>query len=173
MRKLYLHSFATKIGTIRTAATDRGLALVSLPSEPRKLFEGKIRKLFPGYEISAGGKINKQAQKQLNAYLDGSLRKFTLKLNIYASPFHKKVLKRVARIPYGQTMTYGEVACAVGQPRAYRAVGAANAQNNLPLVIPCHRVVGSTGLGGYGGGLEMKKRLLRMEGGAVNDFPAL
>jgi len=164
VRKLYLHSFASRIGTIRTVATDKGLALVFLPSEPRKLFEGKIKKLFPGYEISAGGKINKQAQKQLNAYLDGRLRKFTLKLDIYASPFHKKVLKRVARIPYGKILTYGEVARAIGYPKAYRAVGAANARNNLPLVIPCHRVVASTGLGGYGGGLEMKKRLLRLEG---------
>ncbi|TET95557.1 MAG: MGMT family protein, partial [Candidatus Zixiibacteriota bacterium] len=70
----------------------------------------------------------------------------------------------VARIPYGRTMTYGEVARAVGSPKACRAVGTANAQNNLPLVIPCHRVVASSGLGGYGGSVEMKKRLLRLEG---------
>jgi O-6-methylguanine DNA methyltransferase len=164
MKKLFLHSFATRIGTIRTAATEKGLALISLPGEPRKYFEGKIEELFSEYEISSGGKVNLQAEKQLAAYLDGRLKKFTLKLDIHASPFQKKVLRRVARIPYGKTMTYGEVARAVGNPKACRAVGMANAQNNLPLVIPCHRVVASSGLGGYGGGLKMKKWLLRLEG---------
>jgi len=164
MKKLFLHSFSTRIGTIRTAATEKGLVLISLPREPRKYFEGKTERLFSGYEISSGGKVNKQAEKQLAAYLDGRLKKFTLKLDIHASPFQKKVLKRVARIPYGRTMTYGEVARAVGSPKACRAVGTANAQNNLPLVIPCHRVVASSGLGGYGGNVEMKKRLLRLEG---------
>jgi methylated-DNA-[protein]-cysteine S-methyltransferase len=164
MKKLFLHSFATRIGTIRTAATEKGLALISLPGEPRKYFEGKIKRLFSGYEICSGGKVNLQAEKQLAAYLDGRLKQFTVKLDIHASPFQKKVLQRVARIPYGRTVTYGEVARAVGSPRAFRAVGTANAQNNLPLVIPCHRVVASSGLGGYGGGLKMKKRLLRLEG---------
>ncbi|MCK4301404.1 MAG: MGMT family protein, partial [candidate division Zixibacteria bacterium] len=69
----------------------------------------------------------------------------------------------VARIPYGRTCTYGEIARAVGHPRASRAVGGANANNNLPLVIPCHRVVAANGLGGYGGGLAMKRRLLKIE----------
>ena len=164
MKKLFLHSFATRIGTIRTAATDKGLVLISLPREPRKYFEGKIEKLFSRYEICSGGKVNLQAEKQLTAYLDDRLKEFTLKLDIHASPFQKNVLKRVARIPYGRTMTYGEVARAVGSPRAFRAVGTANAQNNLPLVIPCHRVMASSGLGGYGAGIEMKKRLLRLEG---------
>ena len=164
MKKLFLHSFSTRIGTIRTAATEKGLVLISLPREPRKYFEGKIERLFSGYEICSGGKVNKQAEKQLAAYLDGRLKKFTVKLDIHTSPFQKKVLKRVARIPYGRTMTYGEVARAVGSPKACRAVGTANAQNNLPLVIPCHRVVASSGLGGYGGNVEMKKRLLQLEG---------
>jgi AraC family transcriptional regulator of adaptative response/methylated-DNA-[protein]-cysteine methyltransferase len=164
MKKLFLHSFATRIGIIRTAATEKGLALIFLPREPRKSFEIKIERLFSGYEICSGGKVNLQAEKQLAAYLDGRLKKFTLKLDIHASPFQKKVLQRVARIPYGKTMTYGEVARAVGSPRASRAVGSANAHNKLPLVIPCHRVVAATGLGGYGGGLKMKNRLLRLEG---------
>ena len=164
MKKLFLNSFATRIGTVRTAATEKGLVLISLPGEPRKYFEEKIEKLFFGYEICSGGKVNLQAEKQLAAYLDGRLKKFTVKLDMHASLFQKKVLKWVARIPYGRTMTYGEVARAIGSPRAFRAVGTANAQNNLPLVIPCHRVVASSGLGGYGGGIEMKKRLLRLEG---------
>lgn len=164
MKRLFLHSFDTPIGTIRTATTEKGLALISLPGESQRFFEGRIEKLFSECEIRSGGKINKQAEKQLTAYLEGRLKKFTLELDIHASPFYKKVLKRVAKIPYGKTMSYGEIACAVGHPRAYRAVGTANANNNLPLVIPCHRVVASTGLGGFGGGLQMKKRLLKLEG---------
>lgn len=164
MKKLFLHSFDTRIGTVRTAATEKGLALISLPGEPRKYFEGKVERLFSDYEIYSGGDVNRQAEKQLTAYLEGRLKKFALKLDIVASPFQKKALKCVAKIPYGKTATYGEIARAIGHPRAYRAVGAANANNNLPLVIPCHRVVASSGLGGYGGGLEMKKRLLRLEG---------
>jgi methylated-DNA-[protein]-cysteine S-methyltransferase len=164
MKRLFLHSFNTKIGTVRTVATEKGLALVSLPDEPRKYFEGRIERLFSDYEIHSGGTVNAQAEKQLIDYFEGRLKKFSLRLDIHASPFQKRVLQRVARIPYGQTMTYGEVARAVGNPRASRAVGAANANNNLPIVVPCHRVVASNGLGGYGGGLEMKKRLLRLEG---------
>ena len=164
MKKLFVHTFAARIGTIRTAATEKGLAFISLPRESRKRFEGKIKKLFSGYQVCPGGKVNLLAERQLVAYLDGQLKKFTLKLDLRASPFQKKVLKRVARIPYGRTMTYGEIARAIGSPKACRAVGAANAQNNLPLVIPCHRVVASSGLGGYGTGIAMKKRLLRLEG---------
>ncbi len=74
------------------------------------------------------------------------------------------VLERVAAIPYGHTLTYGAIARAIGKPGAARAVGAANARNPLPLLIPCHRVVASNGLGGYGGGLAMKRRLLELEG---------
>ena len=164
MKKLFIHSFRTKIGTVRTAATEKGLALVTLPGESRKYFEGRIERLFSEYEMHSGGSVNTQAEKQLTAYFEGRLRKFTLKLDIHASPFHKKALEQVARIPYGRTMTYGEIARAVGNPRASRAVGAANANNNLPIVIPCHRVVASSGLGGYGGGIELKKKLLRLEG---------
>lgn len=164
MKRLFLHSFNTRIGTVRTAATDNGLALISLPGEPRKYFESRIEQMFPDYEIYTGGTVNAQAEKQLTDYFEGRLKKFSLKLDIQGSPFQKKVLKRVACIPYGNTMTYGEIAREIGSPRASRAVGAANANNNLPIVIPCHRVVASNGLGGYGGGLEMKKRLLRLEG---------
>ncbi|MCK4574155.1 MAG: MGMT family protein, partial [candidate division Zixibacteria bacterium] len=97
-------------------------------------------------------------------FMAGTLKKFNVKLDIQATPFQKKVLARVAEIPYGKTMTYGDVAAAVGNPRASRAVGTANARNNLPLIIPCHRVVALNGIGGYGGSEELKRKLLQMEG---------
>jgi O-6-methylguanine DNA methyltransferase len=164
MNNLYVHSFETGLGNVYTAATDKGLAIVSLPGKSRKSFETKINKHFPGFRILVGGPVNKQAQKQITAYLDGKLKKFTLELDIQGTPFQKKVLQQVARIPYGKTATYGEVAVLSGRPGAFRAVGNANACNCLPLVIPCHRVVAANGPGGYDGGVKMKLRLLKMEG---------
>jgi methylated-DNA-[protein]-cysteine S-methyltransferase len=164
VNKVYVHSFKTGIGTIRTVATENGLAMVSLPGEPRQRFDDRMASLFGPFETASGGAINNQAEKELKAYLEGQLTKFTVKLDVQGSPFQKRVLDHVSNIPYGRTVTYGEIACATGNPKASRAVGAANAKNHLPLVIPCHRVVASTGLGGYGGGVDLKKRLLRMEG---------
>lgn len=164
MNRLYVHSFNTGMGRIHTAATREGLAIVTLPGESRRSFESTIKMLFAGHEILSGGTINKQAEKQLSSFLIGELTKFDLELDLHAPPFHKKVLQRVARIPYGRTMSYGEIARALNNPNAVRAVGAANAGNKLPLVIPCHRVVAASGLGGYAGGLPMKIKLLKMEG---------
>ena len=80
-------------------------------------------------------------------------------------PFYQKVLSEVKKIPYGEVRTYQEIAAKAGNPRAYRAAGSANAKNILPIIIPCHRVIGNDGnLGGYGGGLKIKKYLLKMEG---------
>ena len=164
MKKLFVHSFKTSVGTVRTAATDKGLAIIALPGESRHSYEGRIKKLFPGHEVTSGGTVNKQAERQISAFLNGRLKKFTVKLDPHGTPFQKQVWRRVARIPYGKTITYGEIARAIGNAGASRAVGAANGDNPLPLIVPCHRVVASTGLGGYGGGLKLKKRLLKMEG---------
>jgi O-6-methylguanine DNA methyltransferase len=164
MEKIYIHSFRTPMGMIRTAATEKGLAILSLPGEPEKQFKSKVSRYFDGYEVSVGGAINRDAEKQVRRYLDGKLTRFTIKLDIQGTEFQKKALGKVARIPYGKTVSYGDIARALGSDGAARAVGSANARNNLPLVIPCHRVVASNGLGGYGGGLAMKTRLLKMEG---------
>ena len=164
MKKLFLHSFKTEIGKIQLASTDKGLALISLPGEKDPVFKRKLKKFFPDHELAQGGAINKKAEKQIRAYLKGKLKKFNLILDIKATPFQKKVLRQVQKIPYGSTKSYGDVARAIGSPRAYRAVGSANARNNLPLVIPCHRVLAVNGMGGYGGGLNLKKKLLKLEG---------
>ena len=120
--------------------------------------------VFPDKEVKPGGEVNLRAEKQLRKYLDGKLRHFDLKVDMLGTPFQRKVLKKVSAIPFGKTMTYGDIARAVGSPGGARAVGRANATNLLPLVIPCHRVVASDGLGGYGGGLNMKSELLKLEG---------
>jgi len=106
--------------------------------------------------------------KELSEYLDGKRRTFNLRIDwSVMTSFQRRVLKLVSAIPYGETTTYGEIACELGKPRAARAVGQANANNPIPLIIPCHRVIGSDGkLRGYGaaGGIDTKNWLLHLEG---------
>jgi len=163
MKKLWVHAFESPLGTVRIASTDKGLAVVALPSETSEWFDKTLAKKFSEYSIATGGEFNRAVEKQVTEYFAGRRRRFELKLDLQAPPFHAKVLKEVARIPFGKTRTYGEIAGALGKAGASRAVGTANARNLIPIVIPCHRVVASTGLGGYGGGLPMKRFLLRLE----------
>ncbi len=107
-----------------------------------------------------------EAAAQLGAYFRGELKEFDLKLNPRGTDFQKKVWGLLREIPLGQTITYGELAAKTGNPKASRAVGAANGKNPLPIVIPCHRVIGSNGkLTGFAGGLAAKKALLKLEKG--------
>ena len=109
--------------------------------------------------------------RQLRAYFAGALRRFDLPLDPQGSAFQKRVWQHLETIPYGATRSYRQVAESVGTPQAVRAVGAANGANPIPIVIPCHRVIGSSGkLTGYGGGLELKKRLLELEGAWTADL---
>jgi len=102
---------------------------------------------------------------QLQAYFAGKLRRFDIPLDMTGTPFQKRVWSHLETIPFGETRSYMQVAKAIGAVKAVRAVGAANGSNPVPIVVPCHRVIGSSGkLVGYGGGLELKKRLLELEG---------
>jgi len=106
-----------------------------------------------------------RAEREIREYLAGRRRRFTVPADLSAAtPFHRKALAALARVPYGRTVTYGQLAARAGRPRAARAVGQAMANNPLPLIFPCHRVVASGGgLGGFGGGLGLKRRLLALE----------
>ena len=102
--------------------------------------------------------------RQLHAYFAGELENFDLQLAPEGTPFQLEVWRRLCDIPYGQTISYGELASRIGNPKASRAVGLANGSNPIPIVIPCHRVIGSNGkLTGYGGGLPIKEKLLALE----------
>lgn len=106
----------------------------------------------------------RDAIAQLEAYFDGTLRRFDLALAPEGTPFQREVWSLLQTIPYGETTSYGEIARRLGRPHAYRAVGAANGRNPIPIIIPCHRVVGADGsLTGFGGGLPIKRRLLELE----------
>ncbi|MEU0071783.1 methylated-DNA--[protein]-cysteine S-methyltransferase [Streptomyces sp. NPDC006332] len=108
------------------------------------------------------------AEEELEAYFAGGLKEFTVELGLRGTPFQRSVWDQLRKIPYGETRTYGELADALGNPTASRAVGLANGRNPVGIIVPCHRVVGANGgLTGYGGGLDRKQRLLDFESGAA------
>ena len=118
--------------------------------------EGKVR--------GRNAQVYQQARRELNLYLAGKIKKFTIPVKIYGTEFQTKVLEATRNIPYGETRTYGEIACAIGRPTAARAVGAAAGRNPIWVAIPCHRCVGKDGaLTGYAGGLWRKEKLLALE----------
>jgi methylated-DNA-[protein]-cysteine S-methyltransferase len=164
VKTVYVHSFDTPVGILQSATTDKGVALILLPTDAPLDPDRLAAKYFPSYEVQTDGALNRTVATQILEYLNGRRTAFDLDLDWQGTPFQLKVLRRVAKIPYGKTRTYGEIARLVGRPSAARAVGAANGSNRLPLVIPCHRVVAANGLGGYGGGLALKRRLLELEG---------
>jgi O-6-methylguanine DNA methyltransferase len=118
---------------------------------------------LPGRE-SAGNPRLRQAVAQLRAYFAGELRDFDLTLDMQGTGFQRRVWDELRNIPYGETRSYSFVANTIGAPKAVRAVGAANGRNPVPIVVPCHRVIGAAGsLVGYGGGLPLKRFLLDLE----------
>ena len=138
---------------LRLVAGDSGLRAIEFePATPA-----------PGNPTGSHPVLN-EAIPQLREYFEGLRREFTFPLEMTGTDFQQRVWRAVLAIPYGETCTYREIATAIGAPTAVRAVGAANGANPLPIVVPCHRVIGSSGkLVGYGGGLPLKKRLLELE----------
>ena len=108
--------------------------------------------------------VLKEAATQLEEYFAGERTDFDLRMELDGTPFQKEVWAELSRIPYGETISYGELARRVGRPKGPRAVGQANGRNPIAIIVPCHRVLASNGIGGYGGGLTVKRSLLALEG---------
>jgi O-6-methylguanine DNA methyltransferase len=164
METVHIAESDTPIGSVRIASTEAGLAYVQLPHSNGCGLDGWLRRCVPGADVQDAFAPNRSAFSQLIEYLEGKRTAFDLALDMRGTPFQKRVWAALVEIPYGETRSYQEIAREVGSPRAVRAVGAANGANPVSLVVPCHRVIASDGtLGGYGGGLELKARLLAME----------
>jgi methylated-DNA-[protein]-cysteine S-methyltransferase len=147
------------IGPLLLAGDEAGLALIYFQSG-----RGGPREPDPVWRERTA--TFREANRQLSAYFAGRLRQFDLPLRPDGTPFQQSVWGALLRIPYGETTTYGALARNLGKPDAARAVGLANGSNPIPIVIPCHRVIGARGrLTGYGGGLDLKRRLLDLERG--------
>jgi methylated-DNA-[protein]-cysteine S-methyltransferase len=154
----------TPIGQLLVAVTDRGLCEVEFDPEPERDAELLARRF--GARVLRSPRPTDEARRQLDEYFAGDRRRFDLSIDLrLATEFPAAVMNELARVPYGQLTTYGALAAKAGRPRAARAVGTIMNRNPVPIVLPCHRVVGSTGaLTGYGGGLERKRALLELEG---------
>ena len=144
-----MHAVDTAIGTLWLERDPTGLASIA--------FDGPV-------QARSDDPLLREAEAQLRAYFAGDLTSFDLPLAPHGTGFQRQVWDAVAAVPYGTTTTYSAIAAALGRPSACRAVGAANGRNPLPIVVPCHRVVGASGaLTGYGGGLARKRVLLDLE----------
>jgi len=162
-----LDVFQTRIGWIGVAWTAQGIIALELPHASRDQTLKDLQKQFADSVIAPAPA---EMKKELLEYAQGKRRVFDLPLDwSLIKPFQRAVLTVANKIPFGETRTYGWVAHQIGKPHAARAVGRALATNPIPLILPCHRVVGSNGsLTGYGGGLPLKKKLLEMEGALLS-----
>lgn len=155
-------------------STDWGGALVAMDEKGVKLvklYEGS-KAPVPIFNVWRKSPSDlKEATDQLKAYFAGELRVFDLPLSLEGTPFQLQVWSALQTIPYGEIRSYMDMAISMGNDKACRAVGGANGRNPIPVIIPCHRVVGSNGsLGGYSGGLGLKRRLLAIEGVSLECF---
>ena len=152
------------IGELLVAASDQGVASIWFDPDPADDLDRLAR--IGGPRVLRSPRSVDHARRELDEYFAGKRRSFDLQLDLRAMPpFTLEVLGELARVPYGETTTYGALAQRVGHPRAARAVGTVMNRNRIPIVLPCHRVVGVTGnLTGYAGGLDRKETLLELEG---------
>ena len=153
---MYYCYMYTPIGELLLAGDEQALSMIGFP-------EGRMRR-DPEPDWIFNERPFAKAIKQLDEYFAGKRHEFDLPLRLDGTEFQLAVLEELKRIPYGETTSYGEIAARIGRPKAVRAVGAANGRNPIPIIVPCHRVIGSTGdLIGFGGGLTTKEALLRLE----------
>jgi methylated-DNA-[protein]-cysteine S-methyltransferase len=152
-------------GPLLLAATPKGLVKLSLPGhDPEEALEDLAARISPRV-LEAPARLD-EARRELDLYFEGKLTEFDLPLDWQLSrDFRRRALRAIDRIPYGKTRSYTEIARSAGNERAVRAAGTACGANPIPIVVPCHRVLRTSGaLGGYGGGLPMKEALLELEG---------
>jgi methylated-DNA-[protein]-cysteine S-methyltransferase len=148
------------VGQLKLVASEKGLAAILWEKDdPRRV------RLAPISE-DKNHPVLLETERQLNDYFSGKRKSFSVKLDFKGTEFQKKVWAALLAIPFGETRSYGQIAKQINNPKAVRAVGAANGKNPISIIAPCHRIIGSTGkLTGFAGGLETKARLLALEGG--------
>ncbi len=136
------------------------------------IFETNRQKHVINEEWILGSYLIENAKKELNSYFSGQQKEFTVEIDPDGTPFQKQIWKEVKSIPHGQVCSYEDIANRIDHPSACRAVGRANSQNPIPIIIPCHRVIGKSGkLTGYSGGLDKKQSLLLLEGIPIETYP--
>lgn len=161
---IYWSRYTSKIGRFYLAATINGLCFMGSPNKGIEELENWANKRFPTYELVQDDKRLDPYKQELEEYFIGERRTFSMPVDVEGTPFQMKIWAALKEIPYGETITYSQIANMINKPSAVRAVGTAIGRNPLLVSVPCHRVVGKDGsLTGYRGGLEMKKSLLQLE----------
>ncbi len=161
--KIYVSELLSPIGTLYLASSDKGVVCISLSGKENLIKD--LERLIPDVEFEENVSKNKGAIKQLKEYFSGVRKDFDLSLHLIGTEFQKLVWRQLCQVPFGQTSSYKEIAEKIGKPKAVRAVGQANHRNPIPIIIPCHRIIGANGhLVGFGGGLDKKRFLLSHEG---------
>lgn len=156
MSEVYFTRFESPVGPLLLAGDAKALRCVS--------FETSKRSAPPQPDWKQGKAPFAEVIRQLQAYFCGELKEFDVPLKMEGTEFQLRVWNELRAIPYGETISYAQLAARIGNPQAVRAVGAANGSNPIPIIVPCHRVIGSDGsLTGFGGGLPTKKILLELE----------
>lgn len=165
MRHFVWSSFSSQIGVVYIASTEKGVCKISIPAQGKKEFLAWLEKHADGGSMVESKRKHKQVVEQLNRYFNRKLVKFNVRLDPIGTAFQRNVWRELRRIRYGTTISYKDLSSRVGNPMAAQSVGRANGANPLPIIIPCHRVVGSDArLVGYAAGIKTKEFLLRLEG---------
>ena len=161
MEKIFYSFMETQFGTLLLASTEKGMKRIMLSGSNQL---NQLRQEFGKNQLRENKNFNENAAEQLRQYFQGKRKQFSLPLDLEGTDFQKQVLRAVQEVLYGTTQSYKEIAQKIGNPRAVRAVGNANRTNPLPIIIPCHRIIGSDGsMTGYGGGIDLKRKLLEFE----------
>ena len=165
MNQINIQLHKTEIGELLLGSFGSKLCLLGFKSkETRRAVDDQIRKKLDAKFVKQNDEVLEKTKKQLDEYLDGNRKEFDIPLLMVGTDFQRRVWKAVMKVPYGVTSTYGQLAKNIGSPKSVRAVGNANSANPISIIVPCHRIIGSNGkLVGYGSGLPVKKRLLKLE----------
>lgn len=162
METLFVNEFKSEIGRLQILSFEKGLVRIAFSiSEAKEI----IKKKYKEHKISSDNKINKNTIKYLESYFKKKAADVEIPMFLIGTEFQQKVWSELIKIPYGEVISYKELAKRIGLHKGFQAVGGANAKNPIPIIVPCHRVIMSDGsLCGYAGGVKVKKYLLELEG---------
>lgn len=157
---MYIKTYDSKVAKLHIATHNNSIVAISFSALDKAYLDTLLK--FPILNIQ--GRSSDDVDEQLDRYFEGKDPHFSLQLELHGTEFQQKVWEACATIPYGETRSYADLAKAIGNPKATRAVGTALGKNPIPIIIPCHRVLRTNGdLGGYAGGLDVKRKLLELE----------
>ncbi|UJF32810.1 methylated-DNA--[protein]-cysteine S-methyltransferase [Paenibacillus hexagrammi] len=169
---LHVHEMASPIGPLVLVASSEGLCSIEFGTmeSNRGRLVAWANRWFGAHELVPSPEALRPVHEQLEQYFRKERKNFDYKLDLHGTEFQKRVWTGLCSVAYGETASYKQIAESIGSPKAVRAVGGANNRNPIPIIIPCHRIIGAGGaLVGYGGGLDIKIHLLRLEGSAAGN----